>query len=351
MNMAAVTDYVGGTTEQVSAQPRVGKVPEQAQVWLNRGAALAVQWRLEEALAAFEEALKQRPDCSLAWYDKGTTLGELGQYDEALAALDEALRLSPDYPDAWDNKGIALSALGRAEEALACHEQAIQLDPTVANYWHNKGVTLGKLGRVKEALSAIDQALQLQPEYRDAWHNRAAALGELGRYEEALQALNEALRLSPDYAQGWYNKGVALEKLGRFEEARQAWKQALALKDQLADQGAKVYLNLGALLVVEGLRHVQTRALEEAEETAREFIGLRRRAKDKRMGKVMDEAINEVKAELSRKELKLFDEFQLMLTILSIEDPTERWKALAEKISEKWPRGLSAVEAIRKERE
>lgn len=349
--MDPVTDYVGGTTEQVSAQPRVGKVPEQAQVWLNRGVALAVQGRLEEALAAFEEALKQRRDCSLAWYDKGTTLGKLGRYDEALAALDEALRLSPDYPDAWDNKGIALSALGKEEEALACHEQAIRLDPTVANYWHNKGLTLGRLGRLKEALAAIDQALRLQPECRDAWHNRAATLGELRRYEEALQALNEALRLSPDYAQGWYNKGVALEKLGRFEEARQAWEQALALKDQLADRGAKVYLNLGALLVVEGLRHVQTRALEEAEETAQEFIGLRQRAEDKRMGGVMDEAVNEVKAELSKKELKLFDEFEVMLTFLAIEDPFERWRFLKKEIGKRWPKGVSAVEAIREQRE
>jgi tetratricopeptide (TPR) repeat protein len=351
MKTGPVTDYVGGTTERVSAQPRVGKIPEQAQVWLNKGVALAVQGRLEEALSAFEEALKQRQGCSLAWYDKGTTLGELGRYDEALAALNEALRLSPDYSDAWDNKGIVLSVLGRGEEALACHEQAIRLDPTVANYWHNKGLTLGRLGRLKEALAAIDQALRLQPEYRDAWHNRAAALGELRRYEEALQALNEALRLSPDYAEGWYNKGVALEKLGRFEEARQAWERALALKDQLAERGAKVYLNLGALLLVEGLRHIQTGALEEAEKAAREFIGLQRRAKDKRMGGVMDEAVNEVKAELSKKELKLFDEFELMLTILSIEDPLERWKTLARKIGEKWPKGVSAVQAIREERE
>jgi tetratricopeptide (TPR) repeat protein len=351
MKMKTITDYVGGTTEQVSAQPRVEKVPEQVQVSLNKGVALAGQGRLEEALTAFEEALKQRPDCSVAWYDKGTTLMELGRHEEALAALNEALHLSPDYPDAWDNKGIALNRLGREEEALACHEQATRLDPTVANYWHNKGLTLGRLGRFKKALAAIDKALRLQPEYRDAWHNRAAALGELRRYEEALQALNEALRLSPDYAQGWYNKGVALEKLERFEEARQAWEQALALKDQLADKGTKVYLNLGALLVVEGLRHVQTKALKEAEKAAREFIGLRQQAEDERIGGVMDEAVNEVKAELSKKELKFFDEFGVMLAVLAVEDPLERWKALGEKISQKWPKGLSAVKAVRKERE
>lgn len=351
MKIKTITDYVGGATEKLSAQPRIEKVPEQAQKWLNRGVALAGQGRLEEALVAFEEALKQRLDCSVAWYDKGTTLGELGRYEEALAALNEALRLSPDYPDAWDNKGIALSSLGREEDALACNEQAIRLDPTVANYWHNKGLTLGRLGRPKEALAAIDQALRLKPDCRDAWHNRAAALGELRRYEEALQALEEALRLSPDYAQGWFNKGVALEKLEKFEEAMQAWEQALALKDQLADRGAKVYLNLGALLVVEGLRHVQARALKEAEKAAYAFIGLQRRAEEERMGGVMAEAVDEVEAELSKKELKFFHEFGVMLEVLEIEDPLERWKALGEKISQKWPKNLSAVESIRKERE
>lgn len=348
--MSTLSDYLCGATEHVSAQPRVGKIPEQAQVWLDRGVALASQGRLEEALAAFEEALKRRPDCSVAWYDKGTTLGQLERYEEALEALDGALILSPDYADAWDNKGITLSALGREEEALACHERAIRLDPTVANYWHNKGLTVGRLGRPKKALEAIDKALELQPKNPQAWHNRAAALGELRRYEEALQALNEALRLSPDYAQGWYNKGVTLEKLERFEEARQAWQQALALKDQLTDRGAKVYLTLGALLVVGGLRHIQAKALEEAEETARAFIGLRRRAENENMGRVMDEALNQAKAELSKKDMKFFDEFGVMLAVLAVEDPLERWRALGEKISQKWPNGLSAVEAIRKER-
>jgi hypothetical protein len=47
----------------------------------------------------------------------------------------------------------------------------------------------------------------------------------------------------------------------------------------------------------------------------------------------------------------LFDEFEVMFTVLSIEDPFERWKVLARKIGERWPKEVSAVEAIREERQ
>ncbi len=351
MKVNTATDYVGGATEQVSAQLRAEMIPEQAQAWVNRGVALAAQGRLEQALAAFEEALTQTPDCSLAWYDKGTTLAQLGRHEPAVAALDEAVRLNPDYPHAWDNRGIALSELGRTQEALACHEQAIRLAPTVANYWHNKGITLGMLGHTKEALAAIDEALRLRPEYPEAWQNRAAALGELGRYEEALQALDEAVRLRPNSAHAWYCRGIALEKLERLEEASQAWRHALTLKDRPAEVGAKIYLNLGALLVLTGLRHVQNGALEEAEEAARDFINLRRQAEGESMGGAMDEALHEVKADLSKKEMRLFDEFGVMLAVLAVEDPMERWGELGYEISKRWPKGVSAVKAIRGERE
>ena len=102
--------------------------------------------------------------------------------------------------------------------------------------------------------------------------------------------------------------------------------------------------------MVEGLRHVQNGAFEEAEEAAQELIRLRHRAEKDEMGAVIDKALNEVKADLSKKDQRFFGEFEVILAVLAVEDPLERWRALGEKISEKWPRGVSAVEAIRKER-
>ena len=83
--------------------------------------------RHEEALVAFEVAIRLDPEDAEAHNNKGNALFELGRHDEALAAYEEAIRLDPDDADFYDNKGNALSELERHEEALAAHNEALRL--------------------------------------------------------------------------------------------------------------------------------------------------------------------------------------------------------------------------------
>ena len=47
-------------------------------------------------------------DDAKAWYNKGTALNILGRHDEALTACDKTLEIKPDFAEAWFNKGVAL---------------------------------------------------------------------------------------------------------------------------------------------------------------------------------------------------------------------------------------------------
>ncbi len=108
---------------------------------------------------------------------------------------------------------------------------------------------------------------------------------------------------------------------------------------------------LTQLILQQGLESITSRNMKEAENRASELAQLRKEAEKDDMAQVVNRAALEFKEGLSKKELKSFDELDVMFTVLSIEDPLERWKALARRISEKWPKGLSAIEAIRKERQ
>ena len=49
----------------------------------------------------------------MAWYNEGNAFDDLGKYDEAIKAYDEAIRLDPSDAAARSNKGVALFSQGK----------------------------------------------------------------------------------------------------------------------------------------------------------------------------------------------------------------------------------------------
>src|SRR5258706_306941 len=199
------------------------------EVWLKEGIALYNLKRYEEALAAYDQAMRLDPNYAYAYYDKGVALYTLKCYEEALIAFDRAIRLDPDSVDAYHNKGNALYELKRYEEALIAYEQAIHLDPNYAYAYIGRGVALRGLKRYEEALAAYDQAIRLDPNYANAYYNKGLSLYNLKRYEEALIAYDQAIRLDPNSADAHNNRGLALRNLKRDKEATQAFEKARQL--------------------------------------------------------------------------------------------------------------------------
>ena len=61
------------------------------------------------------------------WCIKGNALGKQVKHDEAIKAYDEAIRLNPKLAAAWNGKGCALRSLGRFADADAAFVKAKEL--------------------------------------------------------------------------------------------------------------------------------------------------------------------------------------------------------------------------------
>ena len=179
---------------------------------LNIGNELGDLGRYEEAIAAYDEAIKIDPNDPDLWHNKGNQLANLGRYEEALSAYDEAIRLKPDYDYAWLNKGNQLENLERYEEAIAAYDEAIKLKADYIEAIFNKAILLKKLGHQDIGNQQFHLIIETCQQYKnkdnqtiDFWNVYAASLTCLGQYEEVEQILQKALAINPNHPNTNYN--------------------------------------------------------------------------------------------------------------------------------------------------
>ena len=155
--------------------------------------------RFEEATEAFERAARFAEEDSLdaqeAWVNKGAAHGQLEEYDQAIGAYQEALRIDGDSEHAASaetNLAYALWEYGRTEEALEHAERAVEIDPRFPQAWYNRGFFLSERGLFEDAVNAFDNAIRLGMRNADILEEKALALEELGEQEAAQQAIEQA---------------------------------------------------------------------------------------------------------------------------------------------------------------
>ena len=101
--------------------------------WFNRGNVLNNLGKSEEALASYQEAVALDPS-PLGYNNIGLLYLKLEEYENALEAFESALKLNDNLSDVWTSKALALYHLERYDEALDAIASALAIeDFTPAN--------------------------------------------------------------------------------------------------------------------------------------------------------------------------------------------------------------------------
>ena len=245
--------------------------PQDPELHYARGIVLEQLARPQDAIAAWQAAVKLRPDFYPAHNGIGAVQLDAGQAEAALVSFQAAITAKPDFPDAHYNLGRAHLVLGQADKARAALETANRLAPEDVDVLLVLTDLHRKAGRPGDALLTIkaaaqrapddpevrrthghvlmegDQfaaaeaefaaALQKNPDDIDAKLGLARALIKQDRAEQALVPLADLATRVPDQAIVWSEWGAALAKLGRLdgpEGALVKLDRALQLKPDLA---------------------------------------------------------------------------------------------------------------------
>ena len=144
------------------------------------------------------------------FFNQALALEKEERWEEAISAYQEAIRLKPQYVEALSNIGNVYRRQRQWEKAITAYEGARKLRPQSADLLNNLGVVYKEKGDWDHALVQYQQATKLSPQHAEAHHNMGVILKDQGKLDEAAQAFQEALNLKPNYANAHYHLGLIL---------------------------------------------------------------------------------------------------------------------------------------------
>ena len=121
----------------LAASDRPGNDPEDelsAHTLLSLARPMAMEGRIEDAVALLERAVRLHPRLTFAHCNLGVLRAALGKSRDACASYRRALEIEPDLPDTHHNLANALLRGGVLDEAIASFRRAAALRPDHASY-------------------------------------------------------------------------------------------------------------------------------------------------------------------------------------------------------------------------
>jgi tetratricopeptide (TPR) repeat protein len=132
--------------------------------------------------------------------NSGLDLTVQQKLDQAIAAFTEAIKLDPNYADAYNRRGVAFSWKKNNDSAIADFTKAIELNPKRVEFYVNRGsIYFVEEKKYKLAVDDFTKAIKLDPKNDFLYLTRARiydALGLENLVEADLQKADE-LRNAP----------------------------------------------------------------------------------------------------------------------------------------------------------
>ncbi|MES1910135.1 MAG: hypothetical protein MHM6MM_002789, partial [Cercozoa sp. M6MM] len=133
VNEAPDADATVGVLEQIIASdPRCAR---DADLHSAVGVLHHLAGQFPEAIAAFQNAVRLRPDDASMWNRLGATLANASQSHRAVAAYQKALTLKPNFLRALVNLGLSFANQGMHQEALQTYLSALRRNSTAEHVW------------------------------------------------------------------------------------------------------------------------------------------------------------------------------------------------------------------------
>lgn len=223
----ALEDYAAAREALAAA---AGALPGDEAVWSNLAAAALALEEYDLAREACRKSLRINPASREARFHQAVLLAARERPREALAAYEELVRDDPSFVAAWINLGNLHLRLGDADAARRVFEAAVAKRPDHADLRFALAVTLHESGKLEDARREYEGALAADPEHSKAAENLASLSRSLGAIDDAIRWGRRAAALNPVSELAAVNLGNAFAELGDLSAAKDWYRRAAALR-------------------------------------------------------------------------------------------------------------------------
>ena len=164
-----------------------------------------------------EQPLIPQRSTANEYVDLGIAYRKEEKYQEAILAYQEAIKIDPVHEWAYNNIGYAYYCDQKYEESVKAYKQAIQVRPDHGWAYNGLGRAYNKLGQYQQAIDAFLSSTQVSPDNAEAFYNLAKAYAISEEYDLVLSYLKQATNQDAAYAAAAANEPLFVDLANKTE--------------------------------------------------------------------------------------------------------------------------------------
>ena len=174
----------------------------------------------------------------MRWNNLGIAYLDQLQYADAMHAYEQVVKLRPDYPDGHTNIGLNYIEWEKYSEARGSLEQALALSPNNARALYYLALVERREAHYDEQVADLERVVTQYPQARDARRELGIAYYQRHSYQEARDQFEALQKIDPDDLAAHYNLSVIYRRMGMKDKASE---QAAFFATKQVDPGAPTY--------------------------------------------------------------------------------------------------------------
>jgi tetratricopeptide (TPR) repeat protein len=157
----------------------------------------------------------------MRWNNAGIGYLDQLQYEDALQAFSQVVRLRPDYKDGYINLGINYIEWEKYDEARAPLEKALTLRPDDARALYYLALVERRQRHSEAEVADLEKVVAQYPYSRDARRELGISYYQQHRSDEAVQQFKALQAIDPDDVAAHYNLAILYRRMGMKQQAAQ----------------------------------------------------------------------------------------------------------------------------------